>query len=85
VIDAVRGTRSRGLHARIGMEAPDHRAAEQDVGEGDERHALVVSHEGAHDRSPATAIALSRGQLVDRPVRVVDGVVIAVGTRAPFV
>ncbi len=45
----------RGLHARIGVEALHHRVAEQDVGERDERHALVVGHEGSHDGSAGRA------------------------------
>ena len=51
-----------GLHARIGVEAPHHRVAEQDVGERDERHALVVGHEGPHDGSAGRAGRLARGR-----------------------
>ena len=47
----------RGLHARIGVEALHHRVAEQHVGERDERHALVVGHEGPHDGSAGRAAA----------------------------
>ena len=38
-----------GLDDRLGMETPAHHALKQSVGDGDDRHALVMRHEGAHD------------------------------------
>ncbi len=75
----------RGLHARVGVEAPHHRVAEQDVGERDEGHALVVGHEGPHDGSVGRVAGLARAELGGGPVRVVDRLVVAVGPRAPVV
>ena len=40
---------SVALHARVGVEALHHAVVEQRVRQRDERHALVVGHEGAHD------------------------------------
>jgi hypothetical protein len=39
-----------GLEQRVGLEAALHRAVVQQVGQGQEAHALVVGHEGAHHR-----------------------------------
>ena len=73
----------RGLDARVGVQAPHHRVVEQDVGERDEGHALVVGHEGPHDGSAGRVGRLARGELAG--VRVVDRLVEAVGPLEPRV
>ena len=40
----------RRLDDRLGVEPRPHRAVEKRVGDGDDRHALMMRHEGAHDR-----------------------------------
>ena len=39
----------RGLNDRLGTEPPPHRRLEQDVGQGDNRHPLVMGHVGLDD------------------------------------
>ncbi len=36
------------------MEPRTHQSVEEGVGDGDDAHALMVGHEGAHDRRPLT-------------------------------
>ena len=38
------------LHHRFGMEPGAHRTIQECIGDGHNRHALMVSHEGTHDR-----------------------------------
>ena len=40
----------RRLDDGLGMEPRPHHAVEQRIGDGDDRHALMVRHEGPHDR-----------------------------------
>ena len=39
------------LHGDVGMEAFAHAAVEQRVGDGDDAHALVMRHVGAHQHA----------------------------------
>ena len=68
---AWRGTRSCNSSsvacARVGVEALHHRIAEERVGEGHERHALVMRHVRPHDRAPGAItlfVALSRSSVL---------------------
>ena len=75
----------RGLHAWVGVKALDHDLVAEDVGKRDERHALVVGHEGPHD-SPLRRVLPCRDaavRVVGVAVRVVDGVVVAVRSCEP--
>ncbi|TPW00718.1 MAG: Uncharacterized protein FD124_3953, partial [Alphaproteobacteria bacterium] len=54
-----------GLEQAIGLEAPLHRAVEQQIGQREQAHALMVSHERAHHRIRLPA-ALPRRRVVDR-------------------
>ncbi len=67
------------LDSRIGVEPVDHAVAQEDVGDGDERHALVVGHVGLHDDAGAGAGEPGRGlTLLGGLARcVVDGVEVA--------
>ena len=58
------------LDDRLGMEARPHRAVEQSVGDGDDRHALMMRHEGAHDRD-AFALGHARRRVIQRLVEAV--------------
>ena len=56
------------LDHRLGMEARAHDAVEQCVGDGHDRHALVVGHIGAHD-GLRLAVGQPRRREVDAPRR----------------
>ena len=65
------------LDSPVRMEPVDHHVAQEDVGDGDKRHSLVVRQVGLHDDAGAgVARPLSR-RLVRLPRRVVDGVVVS--------
>ncbi len=59
-----------GLDDRLGMEALPHRAIEQGVGDGDDRHALMMRHEGSHD-GDAFALGHARRRIIQRIVEAV--------------
>ena len=67
----------RRLDHRLGVEPRPHRAVEKRVGDGDDRHALMVGHEGAHDRD-----AFAFGQAARRVVqRLVEAIAAARADR----
>ena len=51
------------LDDRLGMEPRPHRAIQQGVGDGDDRHALMMRHEGVDDRD-AFALWKARRRVV---------------------
>ena len=59
-----------GLDDRLGMEALPHHAVEKSVGDGDDRHALMMRHEGSHD-GDAFALRHARRRIVQRIVKAV--------------
>ena len=72
------------LDARVGVEPVDHHVAQQHVGDGDQRHPLVVRQVGLHDDAGAgAATAAELAVLVRLARRVVDGVVVAERPRRP--
>ncbi len=60
-----------GLHARLRVEALDHAVAEQGIGQGHERHALVMRHVRRDDDARRR---VARGERVGAAVGVVDRV-----------
>ena len=62
------------------MEARSHDAVHQRIGEGDDRHSLVVGHVGAYDRN-GLADGQTSGRVVERLVVAVAAV--AAGRREP--
>ena len=67
------------LDDRLGVEARAHHAVEQRVGDGHDRHALVVGHVGAHDR-PGLAFRQAGRREVER---LVEAVAAAPADRRP--
>ena len=57
----------RGLERRVGLEAALHRLVEQQIGQRQQAHALVVRHVRAHDRA-GLAARQARRRVVDRLV-----------------
>jgi hypothetical protein len=60
----------RRLHDRLGVEPRPHRAVQESVGDGDDRHALVVGHVSAHDRD-VLPLGQARARVVQRLVEAV--------------
>ena len=62
------------LDPGIGVEPVDHHVAQKDVGDGDERHSLVVGEVGLDDDAAATSSSRGVAVLFRLPRRVVDRV-----------
>ena len=65
------------LDSRVRVEPVDHHVAQKDVGDGDERHPLVVRQVGLHDDAGAGSHGRRVAGLVRLARRVVDGVVVS--------